>query len=297
MRAMRVWLTPAAWILACGLLASVTGCVSRDRFNDVLAANDRSQAELANTHRNLELVRAEREQALAQLEQAQASLRARDAQIRTLSEANTALERRLRELGVAVQGLRDAPALPPVGPLVALPAELDAQLQEWARQYPELVEYDRVNGMVKLKTDLLFPRGSDQIPAPAQATLRRFAEIMQGTQGFHVYVAGHTDNVPIRREETRRRHPTNWYLSVHRAVAVVEELIDSGLAPTRIGAAGFSMYHPVAPNAANNQGNPLNRRVELWIVPPDRLLTTATLEGENFGDSAPAAPADAEPLK
>jgi len=82
--------------------------------------------------------------------------------------------------------------------------------------------------------------------------------------------------MPIRRPQTKRTHPDNWYLSVHRAVAVQKELARAGLAPARIGTMGFSEYHPVEPNAPGNKGNGANRRVEIWIVPPGRFLTQPT---------------------
>ena len=78
----------------------------------------------------------------------------------------------------------------------------------------------------------------------------------------------------ILKPDTIQRHPDNWYLSVHRSVAVQEVLTGAGLAPQRVGLMGFSEYHPVAANASGKGGNQANRRVELWIVPPDRFITS-----------------------
>ncbi|NQU76594.1 MAG: OmpA family protein, partial [Planctomycetes bacterium] len=83
-----------------------------------------------------------------------------------------------------------------------------------------------------------------------------------------------TDDIPISTA-TARRHPTNWYLSVHRAVSVVGALSTAGVPAKRMGAMGFGEFHPIAPNAPGHKGNPQNRRVEIWIVSPERLLTTA----------------------
>ena len=65
---------------------------------------------------------------------------------------------------------------------------------------------------------------------------------------------------------------------MHRAIAVQGVLSKAGLTPARIGAMGFGEYHPVAPNAPGKKGNRLNRRVEIWIVPPDRFLTESGTE-------------------
>ena len=159
--------------------------------------------------------------------------------------------------------------------MIVLPPELDKQLRELAEANPEIMEYQPKYGMVKLKSDLTFDKGSDEVAAGAKEALAKFVQIMNGSVAakYNVYVAGHTDDLPIVKEETRRRHPDNWYLSVHRAVAVEKDLATEGLTPERIGAMGFGEYHPVAPNAANKRGNAVNRRVEIWIVPPDRFLT------------------------
>jgi chemotaxis protein MotB len=134
--------------------------------------------------------------------------------------------------------------------------------------------------MIKIKSDLTFKLGSTTPRAEAVAALSKLVTIINDpvVANHHVYIAGHTDNVPVSRPETKRRHPDNWYLSVHRAVAVKKVMQKAGLAPARIAAMGFGEYHPVAPNktssAGKKLGNQLNRRVEIWIVPPDRFLTS-----------------------
>jgi len=70
------------------------------------------------------------------------------------------------------------------------------------------------------------------------------------------------------------------YLSVHRAVAIKKVMEKAGLAAARIGVMGFGEYHPIAPNKSSggkNRGNQANRRVEIWIVPPNRFLTSPAL--------------------
>ena len=105
--------------------------------------------------------------------------------------------------------------------------------------------------------------------------LKRLAAIMDSPSAsrLNIFVAGHTDNIPISKPETLRRHPNNLYLSLHRAVEVQKVLVDAGVAPGRIGVMGFGEHHPVEPNAGKG-GNVANRRVEIWLVAPDKFLTT-----------------------
>ena len=157
-----------------------------------------------------------------------------------------------------------------------LPAEVNIELQQLAEQFGDVIEYTPRRGMIKFKADLTFARGSVAITDEAKQVLARLAEIVNSPAAaqFHVYVAGHTDDIPIVREETRRHHPNNWYLSVHRAIEVQEVLEAGGVAAGRTSVMGFGQHHPTAPNAPNHGGNELNRRVEVWLLPPSQFLTT-----------------------
>jgi hypothetical protein len=68
----------------------------------------------------------------------------------------------------------------------------------------------------------------------------------------------------------------------------VKELHEDRIDQERMGAIGFGKYRPVAPNAAGNRGNTLNRRVEIWIV-PSALLRRAPAASQPT--TAPAGPA------
>jgi chemotaxis protein MotB len=161
------------------------------------------------------------------------------------------------------------------GVSIALPPKLNEALQKFASSHPEMIEFDPQYGMVKFKSDLTFPSGSANVNEEAAGMLGKLVEILKTpeAQEFAVYVAGHTDDVPIGKPETKRKHPTNWYLSVHRAVGVQQVLEGAGLDPNRIAVMGFSEYHPVEPNKEGKKGNEKNRRVEIWLVPRGQFLT------------------------
>ena len=167
-----------------------------------------------------------------------------------------------------------------VGPKISiLPLRVDAALRALVKANPELMDYMPKYGMIKLKADLTFAKGSVSVRPGAIAALGKLAEIVNAGEAktFHIYVAGHTDDIPLVKPATVRAHKSNWGLSLHRAGAVVKVLATAGVEQPRMGAMGFSKYHPVATNAPGNKGNPLNRRVEIWIVPPDRFLTASSV--------------------
>jgi chemotaxis protein MotB len=253
-----------------------TGCVSEDQYKEALAAARRANEQLQTCQSALRDLRSENQRLLGDIQARDGVIAAKDKQLATLQAAYDELNGKFKELYEKYQKeVGHGEVITPTGPL-ALPKDLSELLEKWAKEHPDLLEYYPQYGMVKFKSDLTFAPGSVDIKKDAGDALRRFVEILNTAAAakFHVYIAGHTDDMPIVRPETKREHPTNWYLSVHRSVAVETVMAAGGLAPGRVGVLGFSEYHPITANPAAHKGNQANRRVEIWIVPPDRFLTT-----------------------
>lgn len=265
---------PLMLSVVCSLMMA-TGCVSDQQYKEALAASRRANQQLVTTQGALREVRMENQALQEALKSRDGVIAARDAALAQLQVAHDKLNNDFKDLYAKYQKAAAGTEVQPIGNIV-LPAALDKALREFARNNPDLLEYLPEYGMVKLKSDLTFQPGSVDIKTTSGDALRQFARILNGAEAakFNIYIAGHTDDIPIGKPETRQHHPDNWYLSVHRAVAVQKVMTAAGIEPRRIGALGFGEYHPVAPNAPGNKGNVANRRVELWIVPPDRFLTS-----------------------
>jgi len=259
------------------------GCVSREEFLKLEAHNRRAMERLNECQSETEALKAERADLAAQLQASQAGRKSLNDQLAIARQEYRQLERKLTDLRSQIPEQAPLPTLPGAG--IVLPEKVDTALRDFARQHPDVAEYLPEYGMVKFKADLTFAKGSDKVRDDAKQTLGKFVEVVNSpaARKLNVYVAGHTDDIPITRPETRPLHPNNWYLSVHRSVAVQQVLTKAGLAPERIGVLGFSKYHPVVPNAPNQGGAQANRRVELWLVPPDRFLTAAGREADAEG--------------
>jgi len=115
--------------------------------------------------------------------------------------------------------------------------------------------------VISLPAALLFKPGSATIDnEDALLFLKRIALIIQELpNSVDVSVQGHTDNIPPGKDSAFK---DNWELSSFRALAVLHELINDGVKPNRISAAGFAEYRPIATNATKS-GREKNRRVEL----------------------------------
>jgi chemotaxis protein MotB len=74
-------------------------------------------------------------------------------------------------------------------------------------------------------------------------------------------IDGHTDIKPIATVE----FPSNWELSSARAISVVRYLMDQGVPPNRLVAAGFGEFQPIEAGDSE-QALAKNRRIELKLT-------------------------------
>ena len=149
----------------------------------------------------------------------------------------------------------------------ALPVELSTLLEDFASKH-DMVDYDSARGMVKFKSDLLFEKGSDKVASSAVQAVTSLCGILNSEEAkeLDVIIAGHTDDIPVVKPETRAKHPTNWHLSANRAIAVLNVMASNKIESKRMSVRGFGEYRPVMENKPNKGGNPQNRRVEIYIV-------------------------------
>lgn len=74
-------------------------------------------------------------------------------------------------------------------------------------------------------------------------------------------VDGHTDRQPIRDAAFR----SNWELSAARAISVIQYLMQQGIPPEHLAAAGFGEYRPIDPGD-DEIAYRRNRRIEFKLT-------------------------------
>jgi chemotaxis protein MotB len=114
---------------------------------------------------------------------------------------------------------------------------------------------------VHLLEELLFASGSAELKRSSLTTLDTLASVLQALPN-PLRVEGHTDNVPIHTA----LFPSNWHLSVARAVNAAYYLMDRhGVQAERISVVGYAEYRPLVPNTTPELRSK-NRRVAIVIL-------------------------------
>ena len=116
-----------------------------------------------------------------------------------------------------------------------------------------------------LEDQILFDFGKADINPPGYTILDQVAKVIKKIRN-PVRVEGHTDNIPIRTA----RFPSNWELSVARAVNVVKYFAEvCHIDPHRLSAVGYGESQPVVAN--NTSADRMkNRRVEILLITEDK---------------------------
>lgn len=117
--------------------------------------------------------------------------------------------------------------------------------------------------VISLAGNMLFDSGKSDLKPRGMTLLDTLAERLK-TMPNEIRVEGHTDSIPIATP----LYPSNWELSSARATTVGRYLAEHrDVAPTRLIAAGYGEFRPIAPNDSR-EGRARNRRVDLVVLFP-----------------------------
>ena len=243
------------------------------------------------------------------LQQTEAAERARDDSAKRLTQAQTDQSGLEEKLKVLEREKAD---------LAASTEQLKANLQQTEAELSRLkATYDSLQDKLKaeigrgdirlsqagdrIQVDLvdkiLFNSGEAVLNERGKEVLDRLASVLKTIEDKQIQVSGHTDDSPINSEELRKQFPSNWELSVARAVNVVRQLTEvGGVPPQRLLAAGYGQFHPLTGNATPN-GRAQNRRIEILLTPELAAKKTPLAVPAKAAPMAAAAPVKAAPAK
>jgi chemotaxis protein MotB len=260
----------ASMPIAATLLMSASlfpGCVQQDRYDQLVMANRSLEEQIVSLEDEVNAERNSMREIQGQLSESRSAYGNLESQY---SDLNTSIDQFDAQNSEYLRRIAELE----LGPL---PEDIEAAITDLVMQHPEMLTFDPRLGMLRFSSDLTFDLGSTELTPDAIATIETLASILTASNALdlEVRVVGHTDNVPIRRAETKRNHPTNVHLSVHRAIAVRDVIVRSGVAADRLLVAGYGETQPIVANGP--RGAVENRRVEIFLAPMRRSsVGTAT---------------------
>ena len=241
---------------------------TREEIARLTAALDAARARATGLETQLTATRDAGIEALTDVERLSREIAALRQQLSALAAALDASEARaeadqmtIEDLGTRLnQALADK-----VEELARYRSEFFGRLREVLGERPDV----RVVGdRFVFQSEVLFAAGSAEIGAGGREQLATFARTLVEIAAeippelpWVLRVDGHTDATPIATAQ----YPSNWALSTARAVTVVRFLIDQGLAPERLAAAGFGEFQPIEPDTGP-EARMRNRRIELKLT-------------------------------
>ncbi|MBN2801865.1 MAG: OmpA family protein [Deltaproteobacteria bacterium] len=114
-----------------------------------------------------------------------------------------------------------------------------------------------------LPTDILFASGSADLSEEGIIAVQDVAKILVTIKDREFQIGGHTDNVPLA---SKKRFKSNWDLAAKRAMGVVNAMIEAGMKGSKLSAASYGEFRPIASNKTK-EGQAKNRRIDIVIVP------------------------------
>ena len=240
---------------------------------------ERDAAALALKVDEAETERDEKETALIKERELSESARA---QLALLNQQTEALREQIARLNAALEAseLKDEEQKAQIASLGnRLNAALASKVQELTRYRSEFFGKLRevlgnkpgiliVGDRFVFQSEVLFASGSAELGEEGREQIVQVAETLKTAAAqfpanidWVLQVDGHTDRRPIFTVE----FPSNWELSTARAISVVRVLLDQGIPPRRLSAAGFAEFYPLE-DRDDEIAYRRNRRIELKLT-------------------------------
>jgi flagellar motor protein MotB len=122
------------------------------------------------------------------------------------------------------------------------------------------VFHDHRGIVLSLQDRILFASGQVDVLEGKMPLIGKIAAVIDKTK-LNIYIEGHTDSTPVHSSQ----YPSNWELSVVRAVNLAEIFIDRfSIDPGKVRVSGYADMRPVASNSTE-EGRNKNRRIEIIL--------------------------------
>ncbi|MCB0637425.1 MAG: OmpA family protein [Lewinella sp.] len=234
---MRFILTALAFVVLAG---SFQSCVSKKKYDELVAAKEATDQALAQTQSQLKTLQEEKDALQAEYMAEKERLNNEIQSVRSEMQAQIAqINEKLNMTEAELQAIKD---------------EINGMFSAYSDAGLTMEERE---GRLYLVTDeaMTFRSSSSNLSSSQRAAIDMLAEKLKSNPDIHILVEGHTDNKQFVADSGM----DNWDLSVARARAVANRLIRQGVDPSQIGIAGYGENMPAADNGTSD-GRAQNRR-------------------------------------
>jgi chemotaxis protein MotB len=232
-------------------VVSLASCVSNKKFqaledeNNQLAENlEAVQTQVAQLEKNNAAMTAENSKLDSDLQGVEKQLDQTETRMTQVEKENAMTT---KELAVINKGMDAAFA-----DINAAVSASDAKVKEMADAL-----------YLDLQDTVSFRSGSANISPDDKEAIERIAKLLNDNPNLHLVIEGNTDKRSINND----MYKDNWELSAARSIQVVRKLVDMGVNPAQLTAAGRAEHNPAAMGDDSKATLAKNRRIELMVIP------------------------------
>lgn len=249
-------------VLCLCMVMLMPSCVSKKKFNELMADKDSTAALLSETKQkvtmlegNVENLEAEKDKMKADFSSEKESLNEKITKLSTdldeSVEKITAVEKMVEEKDTKI---------------AALSQNIKGVFDVYTKSGINLVEK---NDMLYISNvaPITYKSGSVRVKKDQKENLQNMANMLIGNPGLRVLVEGHADKVPMK---VGAPYTDNTQLSLARAQRVVKELVKLGVDPNQLAAVGRGEHMPAhsyeMEGETASEVYEMNRRTEFIVM-------------------------------
>ena len=228
-------------------LGTFQSCVSKKKYDELLAAKEATDQALAETQANLKTLQEEKDALETEYNTEKERLNGEIASIKSDLDATK------KEVGQVKEKLSMTEA-----ELKKLKDDINGMFAAYENSGLSLDERDG-DLYIVTSNPVNYRSGSASLGKDTKDAIDALAEKLKANPKLKVLVEGHTDDDQLIAGAS---YADNWELSVERAKRVVRRLIKQGVNPDQLTIAGSGETQPRASND-NAEGKAQNRRTEV----------------------------------
>jgi len=234
-------------------IGSLQSCVSKKKYDELLAAKEATDQALAETQANLKALEEEKAALEAEFNSTKEELNGKIASLESsLNDMEGQMGQMKEKLNMTEKQLN------------ALKDEINGMFAAYEKSGLKMENRD--GGLyVVTESPITYSSGSVRLSSDEKEALSELAGVLKENPDLHIQVVGHTDDQKLIEGAAYR---DNWDLSIARASKVVRYLISKGASADQLTIAGQGENMPVGDNETS-EGRAKNRRT---VVQPNPNL-------------------------